>query len=76
MTLDAQIRAQLDRPANLNDCEDYADALQAVLCVEPGPSTLARFISDQKFFHAGQESYRREVRRAIAGALGITEETE
>lgn len=58
MTLGAQIRAQLDRPANLNDCEDYADALQAVLDVEPGPSTLARlaaleglgfFVSDGGF---------------------------
>jgi hypothetical protein len=43
--------------------------------VELHASTQARFLSDQKWFHAGQEAYRLQVREAVAEALGITQET-
>lgn len=76
-TLDRKIRDHLDRYQAFRnrDGHDLAGALRAVLDVEPHASAQARYLSDQKWFHAGQEAYRLQVRRAITEALGITQET-
>jgi isopenicillin N synthase-like dioxygenase len=73
--LDHLIRERLDQ-RRIGDASGQLEdrAIRAVLDVELHPSTQARFISDQKWFHAGQEAFRLAVIRAIADELGITPE--